>query len=129
MPASGALRRKLRKAQGLPRFTESDLRARHKYAKNKYKKNRDFLWEYKMAKGCADCGFNDNPFALHFDHLPGHVKISNLSRMLSNGSRSKILREIAKCEVVCANCHAVRTYARRARQKNSQQPEFNLEQN
>lgn len=49
---------------------------------------------------------------MQWDHLPGQEKLGEISR-LSTGARAVILREIAKCELVCANCHALRT-ARRA---------------
>lgn len=51
---------------------------------------------------------------MQFDHLPGskHAKEFKLGLRSSNVSVSKVLVEIAKCEVVCANCHAERTYQR-----------------
>lgn len=46
---------------------------------------------------------------MQWDHLPGSAKIDEVSNMV----REKILKEIAKCEPVCANCHCIRTYERR----------------
>lgn len=67
---------------------------------------------HKLAQGCADCGYNESAYALQFDHVMGNKKdsVSNLIR--SDYAWSTIKEEILKCEVVCANCHAVRTKAR-----------------
>jgi hypothetical protein len=69
--------------------------------------------EIKMNSGCVDCGYKDNAQALQFDHIGTDKKesVSNLIR--SDYSWETILKEISKCEVVCANCHAVRTQHRR----------------
>jgi len=49
---------------------------------------------------------------MHWDHLPGTEKHANLSDLARRGSRRQVLEEIAKCELVCSNCHAVRTVRR-----------------
>src|SRR5690348_8953056 len=56
--------------------------------------------EIKLARGCADCGFNKYPEALDFDHLPEHSKIKNISKLATH-KWATILEEIAKCDVVC----------------------------
>ena len=69
---------------------------------------------YKSERGCIDCGYKQHPEALDFDHLPGHVKDFGIgSDMIRNLDR--IWAEVAKCEVVCANCHRIRTVNRRER--------------
>jgi hypothetical protein len=62
----------------------------------------------KLERGCVDCGYKKHAVALDFDHLPGFEKTAAVSNLLSC-TRARILAEIAKCEVVCANCHRVRT--------------------
>jgi hypothetical protein len=47
---------------------------------------------------------------MQWDHLPGNLKLGNISTDLRGRSRQEILDEIAKCELVCANCHAIRTF-------------------
>jgi hypothetical protein len=50
---------------------------------------------------------------MHWDHLPGSTKRREVSMMALGGFRREtILDEISKCELVCANCHAVRTFER-----------------
>jgi hypothetical protein len=48
-----------------------------------------------------------------FDHLPGSSKRLEIANLVRRGSIGVARSEIAKCEVVCANCHAVRTFLRR----------------
>lgn len=66
----------------------------------------------KLERGCMDCGYDKHPAALQFDHRPGEIKLGNVSQMFSK-AWDVIEAEIAKCDVVCANCHAVRTAERR----------------
>jgi hypothetical protein len=66
--------------------------------------------DHLRLHSCADCGEAD-PVVLEFDHLGD--KAHTVSWLVGKGrSRTAIEAEIAKCEVVCANCHRRRTYAR-----------------
>ncbi len=76
--------------------------------------------QYKLERGCADCGYNAHAAALDFDHVRG-IKLFNLNRVACR-SWEAIWEEVEKCEVVCANCHRVRTQER-ARQSASAQAE------
>lgn len=69
------------------------------------------LAEFKLSKGCVDCGYRESALALEFDHLPGTVKVRTVASMMYS-SWDVIWAEVAKCEVVCANCHAIRTFTR-----------------
>ena len=73
--------------------------------------NRIKLEELK-SKPCTDCGGVFHPYAMEFDHLPGLGKTRDVARMMVISSWKKVLAEIAKCELVCANCHRVRTFKR-----------------
>lgn len=66
---------------------------------------------YKLEHGCTDCGYRGHTAALDFDHLPGSVKVRDIKSGKSFGWVA-LQEEIAKCEVVCANCHRIRTYER-----------------
>lgn len=66
--------------------------------------------EIKIKSGCMDCGYNEHPYVLDFDHVRGK-KIGSICS-LRNRSWEIIEAEIAKCEVVCANCHRIRTLNR-----------------
>lgn len=96
---------------------ECNIKARINY----YKKNKDkerlydkkrieqtskFLFEYLSRHPCVDCSETD-PVVLEFDHVRGK-KHMNVSEMRGYGIKT-ILKEIAKCEVRCANCHRRKT--------------------
>jgi hypothetical protein len=88
---------------------------RHKkrrQAQNKRRQAEFFAWytSLKAGKPCADCGLVFHPVAMHWHHLPGRKKTSDLGRLVKRGNRQQVLDEIAKCELICANCHAVRTF-------------------
>jgi len=74
-------------------------------------RNRVFIKSLKNVP-CLDCGGRFHPEAMHFDHLDPALKYMNIGVMFSH-SREHIEQEVAKCEIVCANCHAVRSYNRR----------------
>lgn len=84
------------------------------YAKARKQKsdNRSFVESLKTGKSCLDCGVSYPPFVLEFDHRPGEVKLHNVSQMAFRSGVAAIMAEIAKCDLVCANCHRVRTYSR-----------------
>ncbi len=58
---------------------------------------------------CADCGGVFPPEAMDFDHRPGEVKVANVNKITN---LRQLADEIKKCDVVCANCHRVRTRRR-----------------
>ncbi len=68
--------------------------------------------DYKLARGCMDCGYKEHSEALEFDHVSGKKSFA-VSRATTDVSLDKVYLEIAKCEVVCANCHRLRTWRRR----------------
>lgn len=93
-----------------------DYYRKHRESEQKrYHKRREILQNIKMKTGCVDCGYNEHPAALHFDHMPSEKKQFGIAQ---NHSRKweTLIQEIQKCEVVCANCHAVRTDQRRTRE-------------
>ncbi len=90
---------------------------RKHYANNKdyyYQRNirrrhmlRQWMREYKSGLVCARCG-QDHPATLHFHHLDPANKEYSISQMLSrHWGLDKIKAEIAKCIVLCANCHSI----------------------
>ena len=66
----------------------------------------------KADKPCKDCGGMFPPYVMDFDHVRG-TKFSDISTLMSKGVREDLLRrEMNKCELVCANCHRIRSYKR-----------------
>jgi hypothetical protein len=69
-----------------------------------------YLIEFFKTHPCLDCGERD-PVVLEFDHLGD--KAFSIGQALPYRNWQSILEEIAKCDVVCANCHRRRTAERR----------------
>lgn len=69
--------------------------------------------EEAKSKPCTDCGVEYPSYVMHFDHLDSANKKFNISEAATLlPSESVLLAELAKCELVCANCHAERTHQR-----------------
>ena len=89
-------------------------RARQKTNKeNARQRSREYIAQYFATHPCADCGESD-PIVLTFDHLPGkHKKRADVSSLVHDGyGLDAIKAEIAKTDVVCFNCHSLRTQQR-----------------
>lgn len=113
-PLSGAARRK-----NLPTEQKKQARGSHLLAVRQKRRAQRRLkmirlqQQIKLERGCVDCGYKDHAAALDFDHIPTKgEKMGNVSRVASQGRIEIMLSEIEKCEVVCANCHRIRTYNR-----------------
>ena len=84
--------------------------------RQKKERHAEFVAWYlalKEGKPCADCDGVFHPVAMQWDHRPGTPKAADVANLLRKNSKRRVLAEIAKCDLVCANCHAVRTYLRR----------------
>ncbi len=79
-----------------------------------HEKIRDTLRQAKN-KPCADCGLSFPYYVMDFDHREGEKKLCNMAELHAKRrvSLSKLRAEIAKCDVVCANCHRERTHRRK----------------
>ena len=99
------------------------------YSNNHYQNNRKYyidkahdydsiihamLSQIKEENPCHDCGIYYDAVCIDFDHVPGEKKLMNLSQF-NQGSYSfdKVVEEIQKCDIVCSNCHRLRTKNRR----------------
>lgn len=77
-------------------------------------RKRDWFQQLKLARGCADCGYAIHHAALDFDHVR-RKKLFTIGTIGAYRSRQALEAEVEKCDVVCANCHRIRTYERRSR--------------
>jgi len=73
-------------------------------------RNRALLAELK-ADPCTDCGNTFPSCAMDYDHVSDD-KAVNVGNMMQSSWKT-ILKEVAKCELVCSNCHRIRTETRR----------------
>lgn len=73
---------------------------------------KEYVKKFKESRPCADCGINYPYYVMDFDHLDNFVKGNNINFLSNTGRIGAVKREIEKCEVVCANCHRIRTHKR-----------------
>lgn len=85
------------------------------------KKQKEFLAQYlkdlKEKNPCMDCKVSYPYYMMDFDHVRG-TKQANVAELINTLSKKRLNEEIAKCEIVCSNCHRARTYIR----KNGKKP-------
>jgi hypothetical protein len=74
------------------------------------------LLERLRAVPCADCGGRFETCQMDFDHRDPAAKRYTVSRMVAKATTETILEEVAKCDIVCANCHRLRTWQRAERE-------------
>lgn len=81
----------------------------------KRRKIRDKYLEIKKTQKCCVCGNNDFR-VLDYDHLDRAKKSFKVSRGITDGlAEDKIDAEIAKCQILCSNCHRIKTWEERNR--------------
>lgn len=109
--------------RGMPYKNKEDQRAasRKHYVANKEKINkrsaasrqamRDHVNKLKESSPCTDCGQDYPYYVMQYDHINSD-KVAGVATLLRTSTLAKALEEIAKCELVCANCHAIRTWTR-----------------
>ena len=72
----------------------------------------ELLRRWKRSKGCSHCGYN-NPIALVLDHIDPATKDKNRKSGRAINPlwcKERIKKELALCQVLCANCHTIRTW-------------------
>ncbi|MGI8495482.1 MAG: hypothetical protein ACR2L1_09260 [Pyrinomonadaceae bacterium] len=92
---------------------------REKYfAKNRLNKNRQrarlrVIILAAKQKPCQDCERKYHPWVMEFDHREGTDRIEAVGNLAARGcTDEKLKSEIEKCDVVCTNCHRMRTFNR-----------------
>ena len=107
------LRTRRRHRQWLASRTPSAL-PRTEIHRRRWRYHADILDQLRSVP-CADCGGVFAQCSMDFDHRDPATKARVVTRMIQ-GSLDRMLAEVAKCDIVCANCHRLRTYERRLRQ-------------
>ncbi len=77
-----------------------------------YEANKLLVRTFKVNNPCTDCGLFYSWVVMEFDHRDGRESRYELIAQRVHCSREVLLAELAKCDLVCANCHRVRTYER-----------------
>lgn len=74
------------------------------------------------SRPCVDCGSTFDPVAMDFHHRRGEGKRREVAQWRAHGPRgddgiASMLREVAKCDVVCAACHRIRHLSQQSHPK------------
>jgi hypothetical protein len=78
---------------------------------------QEWYTNYKATLHCKNCG-EWHPECLQFHHRNPREKEFNVSEWIRNGvSLERLKAEVTKCDVLCANCHAIETQNERFRKK------------
>jgi hypothetical protein len=105
------LRTRARHRQWLSSRTPS-TKPRTEQQRAHWRHSADLLDQLRSVP-CADCGGRFAQCSMDFDHRDPATKVRSVTRMIA-GSIERMLAEAAKCDIVCANCHRLRTFQRRA---------------
>jgi hypothetical protein len=90
---------------------EQTREASRKAAKNARQTKREMIAAIKNVP-CMDCGIKYPPYVMDFDHVRGEKEFT-IARKAHGRTVETLLNEISKCEIVCSNCHRIRTHERR----------------
>ena len=76
--------------------------------------NNALVKRWKLIKGCKFCGYKAHHAALVLDHLDPSTKCASLRKSNRSynpaWSKDRLKKELGKCQVLCANCHQVRSF-------------------
>lgn len=73
-------------------------------------RKRRELYDYKESNPCFDCGKYFHFSQMQFDHKAN--KSFPVSQRSASFGSEKFMKELEKCDLICANCHALRTWKR-----------------
>lgn len=112
------------------KFSRNEKTSKRLRLKEKDEESINFINEinqFKLKSGCKLCGYNKHPQSLSFDHREPLEKNGQIGSMVFKYSttrlskreqlKAKIYQEIEKCDVLCFNCHAYKTYINKCGQK------------
>lgn len=91
--------------------TQEQQRCREKWTRTRSEQGA-LLRAFRQGT-CFDCGRSFEWFVVEFDHRDASKKQGNVPQLAGRVSLRRLLEELEKCDIVCSNCHRVRTYARR----------------
>lgn len=119
-------------AAAVERYADSNRRSIRRTRKKWYAKNRSRLLKYEKTRyanmhreralfvawlkeaPCSDCAATFPAVCMDFDHCRD-AKVTDVSKMTRGKfSNEEFMAELLKCELVCSNCHRIRTAKRRA---------------
>lgn len=107
-------------------MTYKDIENRRAKGRNHYQENKQYYVDkahkrrMSMEKflaavksyPCQDCNTTWISYVMELDHLDSSIKVAAVSKLVKDGNWSKLVIEIMKCDLVCSNCHRIRTFNR-----------------
>ena len=105
--------RRLQMREAERRYYASHRKERCTYASDRMVRLRDErrpILQTAKSRPCMDCGQSFPPVCMDFDHRNPADKSFTIADQYRQVPLSALLEEIAKCDVVCANCHRIRTH-------------------
>lgn len=86
---------------------------RRQQVRDRRRKLKQRYRAYKETLSCCECGHSgkDNAWSLDFDHIDPDNKVASVSHLVTSGyGWERVMEEIEKCRVLCANCHRKKGY-------------------
>lgn len=81
-----------------------------KYGLQKRINNSKILNDFKYKKPCMDCKTVYPSYIMDLDHRNMEEKLFTIGTSIGNVSQETLIKEMDKCDIVCANCHRIRTH-------------------
>ena len=99
------LKKKESRARAIKKYDASHKKEKHIYNKKCYKRFMD----YKRTLSCVVCNLSGlkYPQILHFHHRDPTTKLFRIPDKARQYPSKALMDEIAKCDVLCANCHGI----------------------
>lgn len=107
-------KQRLAQIVAVKKYREKNRERFRLYARKNFEARRAFVNSLK-DNPCMDCNQKFPAACMEFDHRPGTQKHAAVSS-LTNSSLETLQKEIDKCDLVCANCHRIRTQKRLSKQ-------------
>jgi hypothetical protein len=105
-------RRREYTARHRAKFPEKTAEKQLEYNRRRIKENKEYVHWVKGQGSCADCKGTFHSCQMDFDHVNGEKTMAVAKMAGASYSLERIIEEIEKCILVCANCHRLRTWTR-----------------
>jgi hypothetical protein len=107
MPIKDVEKRREYQREYMRRWYQENKATHIAYVRSRESRIKAWLRDYKQSIGCEDCG-ETHPACLEFHHTDPSEKKFSIGRVRDYLSVRLLKTEIAKCRLLCANCHRKR---------------------
>lgn len=88
-----------------------DIEKQREYQRRRTRRARQTISDLKSNVPCTDCRKTYPPYVMDWDHI-GEKRFIISKAANSRKNREVIKEELSRCELVCSNCHRIRTQKR-----------------